>query len=593
MPAIEAYGLGKSYGGVTLFEDATFQVEAGRTVALVGANGAGKSTLLRILAGRERADHGTLRVDAARTHVADQHPHVPAGATVASLLLAERPVPPTLARRRGELEARIADPGLYERPGFEAVLEEYAGLERQIKEAVRPEGDAQAFLDAAGLPFAPDQRADRLSGGERARLLLARTLQAARPGDLVVLDEPTNHLDVDAIEGLEDWVGGFDGTVVVVAHDRVFLDMVADQVLEVARGRITSTLGGYEDHVQARDEALAQARREHRKAAERVEAVKATVVQFRHQKRFDGQYASRMKALEKYRRALEQSPDPVLERLGFALHFEAAAKSSDEMLRIAGLRKAYGAPVLDGVEMELRKGDRVGLVGANGAGKSTLLRILTGRETKDAGTVHAAPGVKGAFFSQEHDDLDPQRDLHAEVRDARPRLEDRDVKALLGSFRLDTDPRPVGTLSGGERQRLKLLKCILRPSNLLVLDEPTNHLDLDARDIVVRALNAYPGTLLVASHDRYLLDAVTDTTAVLDEGRLHVYPGTFTETRDRHRRRQAMKAPVRWVVRKKFTDWTTSTRYRAGDEPLLTDPEVEASITLRNAVANGWLERIG
>jgi ATP-binding cassette, subfamily F, member 3 len=598
VPLIHSEGLGKGYGGRTLFDDATFQVEAGERVALVGPNGAGKSTLLRILAGRERPDHGTLRLEPVRTHWFDQHPVIPEGATALDVVASAAPPNPALAAEKEELDARVADPALYEQPGYEAVLERLAQVERELKASAR--GGVGPGLDGVlrELGFAPsdlEQPAARLSGGEKTRLFLARTLAAARPGDLVVLDEPTNHLDVDAIEWLEEWLLAFQGSVLVVAHDRVFLDTVAQRVLEVAQGRITAYKGNYEDYVAARDENVERARREHAKAQERVDAVKGTLQQFRHQKRFDGQYASRMKSLERYQAALERTPDPVLERLGFGLAFDAVEKTGVEVLRLHGVTKSYeGHEVLRGAELELRKGDRVGLVGGNGAGKSTLLKILTGRLQKDAGTVQVLPGTKGVFFSQEHDDLDVRRTLAQEVLAVRPALEERDVKALLGRFRFEPDvdaQRAVGTLSGGERQRMMLLKCILRPGNLLILDEPTNHLDLWARDVVIDALTAYHGTLLVVSHDRFLLDAVTTKTAVLEAGRVTTYPGSFTETRDQHRaRRQATQAQA-YVVRKRFTDWTSGTKFAPGQQVAFTAPQVAASMTLRNALQNGWLEK--
>jgi ATP-binding cassette subfamily F protein 3 len=596
-PLILAEGLGKAYGGKRLFDDASFQVEVGEKVALVGPNGAGKSTLLRILAGREKADHGTLRLQPVRTHWFDQHPAIPDGATARDLLASPSDAPPTLKAERDELEARISDPALYEQPGYEAVLERFAAVEREIQLAAH--GSRGAVPDLAkDLGFSEadlDQEAASLSGGEKTRLFLARTLSAARNGDFVVLDEPTNHLDVDSIEWLEQWVADFQGTVLVVAHDRAFLDAIAQRVFEVSKGAITCYQGNYEDYVQARDEDLERVRRDHEKAQEKMQAAKDIILQYRQQKRFDGQYASKMKALDKYKAALDHTPDPVLEKLGFGLTFDAVDKSGLEVLRLTGLHKAYdGHEVLKGVELELRKGDRVGLVGGNGQGKSTLLKILTGRIEKDAGVVRIAPGAKGMFFSQEHDDLDLKRTLLEEILDARPLLDERDCKALLGRFRFNPETdisRRVASLSGGERQRMMLLKCILKPSNLLILDEPTNHLDLWARDVVIHALNAYHGTLLVVSHDRFLLDSVTNKTAVLEGGHVTTYPGGFTETRDLYHKRKAVVETRHYVVRKKFTDWTTNTKYAADTDVDFTDAQVAASMTLRNALAQGWLER--
>jgi ATP-binding cassette subfamily F protein 3 len=599
-PLIVAEGLGKSYGGKRLFDDATFQVESGQKVALVGPNGAGKSTLLRILAGRERADHGTLRVQPIATHWFDQHPTIPAGATVRDLLAAPLATPVHLQAEWDELEARIADPAIYEQPGYEAVLERYAELQQEIRVLTQPPPEAWDTPIVQRMGFSADdlgQPAASLSGGEKTRLFLARALGSVRPGDLVVLDEPTNHLDVDSIEWLEEWVNDFAGTVLVVAHDRAFLDNVAERVLEVSAGRITAYVGNYEDYVTARDETMERLRRDHAKAQEKMQQAKEVILQFRQQKRFDGQYASRMKALAKYEAALDRTPDPVLEKLGFGLSFDTVEKSGVEVLRTTALEKAYGGQkVLRGVDLELRKGDRVGLVGGNGEGKSTLLKLLTGRLQKDAGAIRVAPGAKGMFFSQEHDDLDVGRTLREEVLDARPSLEDRDVKALLGRFRFNPDAdlgRTVGTLSGGERQRMMLLKCILKPSNLLILDEPTNHLDLWARDVVIHALNAYHGTLLVVSHDRFLLDSVTDSTAVLGGGRIQQFPGSFTATRHLHRAAPAGAGAARdqYVVRKRFTDWGAGRKYAAGDEAEFTGQQIADSVTLRNALALGWLAK--
>lgn len=597
-PLVQADGLGKSYGGRFLFDDATFFVEPGWKVALVGPNGAGKSTLLRILAGREKPDHGALRLEPIRTHWFDQHPDFPVGATARQIAYASATAPPHLLAERDILEARIADPALYEEPGYELVLERYHELERAIKQAQGAGADPGVTAMLADMGFDQedlDGMAEKLSGGEKTRLILARTLAAVRPGDLLVLDEPTNHLDVDAIEWLESWLQEFQGTLLVVAHDRAFLDNVADHVLEVSQGRILAYSGNYEDYVVAKQEREETLKREHEKAQEKMQAAKDIILQYRQQKRFDGQYASKMKALDKYKAALDRTPDPVLEKLGFGLSFEGMDKSGLEVLRLNGIEKSYGdTKILTGADLELRKGDRVGFVGGNGQGKSTLLRILAGRVQKDAGTVRIAPGAKGAFFSQEHDDLDTKRTLHEEVLDARPNLEERDVKALLGRFRFNPDVdirRTVGTLSGGERQRMMLLKCILKPSNLLVLDEPTNHLDLWAKDVVIHALNSYHGTILVVSHDRFLLDSVTDTTAVLENGKITTYPGSFTATRDLYHARRAPMNQEAYVVRKRFTDWTSDKRYLVGDTAHFTTEQVRDSMTLRNALAQGWLEK--
>jgi ATPase subunit of ABC transporter with duplicated ATPase domains len=282
MPLIHAEGLGKGYGGRTLFDDATFFIEEGWKVALVGPNGAGKSTLLRILAGREKADHGTLRLGEITTHWFDQHPHIPEGALARDIAFASGSAPPHMLAEKAELESRIADPVLYESPGYEEVLERYAEVERMVKAAGMAGADPNvaALVVEMGFDEAQlNQPAEKLSGGEKTRLVLARILAGARPGDLLVLDEPTNHLDVDAIEWLEEWLQKFQGTVLVVAHDRVFLDNVVDHVLEVSGGRITPYKGDYEDYTAAKQEREDTARREHEKAEAKMQAAKDIILQ--------------------------------------------------------------------------------------------------------------------------------------------------------------------------------------------------------------------------------------------------------------------------------------------------------------------------
>ena len=600
-PVVRVVELDKAYGGRRLFENASFQVEEGDHAAVVGPNGAGKTTLLRILAGRERADHGLLeRDEERRTHWFDQHPTVAPDATVADVLRAPGAAPPELERERAELEARVGDPALYETSGFEAVLERYADVQRRIKEATsrpgRLEDDPLVRELGVDTQFL-DRSFSELSGGQRTRVLLARVLAPVRAGDFVVLDEPTNHLDVETIEWLEHRIQTFDGTLLVVAHDRAFLDAVAERVLEVDHGRVTSYPGNYEDYVFLRTQNRDRAKAERERLERETRQAQEVVQQFRHQKRFDGQMGSRLKVLEKYKAALGRAPDPVVERLAFDLKFDAGTGSTQVVLSIQGVRKSFGSrTVLDRADLELAKGDRVGLAGPNGSGKSTLLKILSGRLPKDDGIVRIPPGVKGAYYSQERDDLDVNRTLSEELLLVRPQLEDDDVKALLGRFRFQPDAdrnRRVGTLSGGERARIALLKTILRPANLLLLDEPTNHLDLESREVLAHALNAFKGTLLVVSHDRWLLDSVTSKTAILDRGQVRLVGGSFTETRTESAAARPLEVHRdRYRVAKAFKDVTTGEKYPYGREIDLTPEEAEGQDVFRRALRFGYLERV-
>lgn len=600
-PLVRFVEVDKAYGGHRLFENASFQIQRGDHIAIVGPNGTGKSTLLKILTGRDKPDHGLVEVDqSVRVHWFDQHPKIPKEATVRDIILADTPVPPAIAAELAEVEERIADPDLYTQPGYEAVLERYAELQQKAKrEQTVPGGiEDNPILEALGINESfMDRVMGELSGGQRTRVLLARLLASVKDEEMMVLDEPTNHLDVETIEWLEDYIRKYDGNVLIVAHDRAFLDNVAERVFEIEHSKITTYPGNYEDYVSLRDQNRDRLARERERMERETAQAQAIVQQFRHQKRFDGQMASRIKVLEKYQSALARTPDPIIAKHAFDLRFDAPGGATQVIIAVQGLRKAYGdQPVLLGADFDLVKGERIGLVGPNGSGKSTFLKILSGKLSKDDGLVRIPPGVRGAYYSQDRDDLDINRTLREEILLARPKLEDEDVKALLGRFRFQPDSdlhRKVGTLSGGERARIALLKTVLKPANLLLLDEPTNHLDLESRAVLAGALNAFKGAILISSHDRWLLDSVTSKTAVLDRGLIQVHPGSFTDTR----KVSAAARPLgphkdRYIVREQFRDPATGKRYIFGEELELSENEIGMDAILRRALSFGRLERV-
>ncbi|HEX2023046.1 MAG TPA: ABC-F family ATP-binding cassette domain-containing protein [Candidatus Thermoplasmatota archaeon] len=578
-------------------DNAAFQVAAGERVAVVGPNGSGKSTLLRMILGEVAPDHGRVRL-AQRVKVAfyEQHPRFAPGATGRDALAEGAEAPPEVARELAEIEARLGDPALYESGEADDVLARYAQLKAEAQRAATLGADDEALaaiLDGIGVGDL-DRPVASLSGGERTRLFLARCLARADPEGLLILDEPTNHLDVETIEWLEEWLLAYAGAAVFVAHDRAFLDNVATRVLAFEDARLASYPGNYEAYERVREEDQARLAAQREREAKELARQKAVVEQFRHQKRFDGQMASRLKRLERYREAIDRTPDPLVQKAQLTVDFPSVAKSSQDVVRVRGLGKKYGERiVLYGLDLDVVKGDRLALVGANGAGKTTLLRILTGRERKDVGTVEVAPGVKGAYYAQGNEDLVPERTLAAEVLAARPGLEEDDVRALLGrfGFRHGYDPaRKVQSLSGGERARLSILKTILAPSNLLVLDEPTNHLDLESRRALAGALNAYTGTIVLVSHDRWLLDSVATKVAVIARGAAKVFEGDFTQARE-----QAMmeaftpQKPTRYLVKKGFKDYDTGARHAAGSIVELTDADLEAKRLWRTALSMGWM----
>ena len=625
-------GVAAAVAGRTLIEGVTFELSTGERAALVGPNGAGKSTLLRLLFGELPPDHGSLRI-ASHTRLTrfDQHPAFGKDDTLADALSAGAAIPQTLATELAALEARLADPALYESPEANEVLARYGDLQRDAQRAKAAAGASAAdtaLFEEMGFTEADlARKVASLSGGERTRLFLARTLAQADPQGLLVLDEPTNHLDVETIEWLEAWLGQYTGALIVVAHDRAFLDNVATRVLSIEGGRLASYPGNYTAFEEQRevDRARLVARRE--REQKELDKQKAVIEQFRHQKRFDGQMASRMLAVAKLKAAVDRTPDPLVEKVQMAVGFPESFKSSNDVLRVRGLGKKFGEPrsaskgsdaspgrgeprsasegadasrgrveriLFYGLDLDVRKAERIALVGANGAGKTTLLRVLVGRETKDVGTIEMTPGTKGVYFAQGHENLSPEHTLKQELSLVRPGVAEEDLRALLGRFgfrREDDLHRKVSTLSGGERSRLQLLKTILTPSNLLILDEPTNHLDLLSREALAHALNAYKGALLVVSHDRWFLDSVVDKVAVLARGQVKMFAGGFTDARIASQMEGfSNEKPRTYVVRKAFKDYDASAKHTVGSTLALTDAEIETKRIYRTALSLGWME---
>lgn len=497
-----------AFGAQEVLRDVSVALERGQRVGLVGANGAGKSTLLRVLAGELAPDAGEVR-RARGTTVGwlSQEPRFPEGATVRSAaregLAALEAEAGRLARLLEELERRP--------PGREAELvAEYGRLEDDFRRRGGYERDVRLGQVLAGLGFDPDDErpAASLSGGERVRLGLARLL-LAEP-DVLLLDEPTNHLDLASIEWLERFLRDrHPGAAVIASHDRELLDRAVMAVWELEDGRLTPYRGGYSAYARERAARLRREDEEWR----RVEAERARLVEFVRRYRAGsraGQARSREKALA---RLPEVRRPAAPRRLG--LDFAPAAASGREVLEIAGLSKRFdGRAVFPPFSATVRRGERIGLVGPNGSGKTTLLRILSGElphdPVADGGEWLWGEGVEVAFLRQDLSGL-PDGGTVLEAVLTAGDLTLGEARSLLARFlfRGDDVHKPVATLSGGERTRLWLSRLAVSGANVLLLDEPTNHLDIPSREALEEALRAFPGTLLLASHDRYFLRLCT------------------------------------------------------------------------------------
>ena len=565
----------------------------------MGPNGAGKSTLFRLIAGETRPDMGDLALKPGlRYGYLPQVPNVPPDTPVRDVLSLPSPEVQRIDGELADLEAWMSRPDAWEAKDASARMARYEALHVELGAAKsRSVIVNDPILNDLGIgEELLDQRFDSLSGGEKSKVLTARALANAKEKDVLLLDEPTNHMDIDTIEWIEEYLLGIDAAVLLASHDKFLLDAIAHRVLEVDRFRIHAYDGNYSDYRVQRD-AIQRAREAQRKRHfDEVKRQLAIIEEFKSRKVYE-QVLSRKLRLEKMQRETPEVGPSAAK--AFRLAFKAG-KGGQGVVWVAGVAKSHGGRLLFAdADIELGKGDRVGLVGPNGCGKTTFLEIVIGRQEPDAGTVHRGRALSVGYFAQEAEELDFDNTLLEEVRSIRhPPPPEAWARGLLGRFwfKGDTAHSKVGTLSGGERARLALAKFIAYEYDLLVLDEPTNHLDIESQEIVAAALQTYPGMILVVSHNRSFLNEVCTRTAVIAHQRLAVFQGTFKDSWAAAKMADFMatKEKPRYRVLRVVKDWETGASYHGGDVITLSGAETQAFLRLlRWAEANGRVERVG
>jgi ATP-binding cassette subfamily F protein 3 len=537
------------YGTQPVLDGVSCEIQAGSKIGLVGPNGAGKSTLLRILAGELRPDAGFVhRHKELRTGYLAQEPALDPSRTVWQEVLSASAELVQCEAELGRLEARMADPTVYEdEAALERVLDAHARAQAEFErlDGYRFESRAREALHQLGL--AEEDLAlpvSALSGGQKKLVGLARLL-AAGPGPsglgLLLLDEPDNHLDLEGKARLERFIAGYPGAVVIVSHDRYLLDATVNLIVEVEDRRLTLYPGNYSAYAVEKQLRLLRQQQMYEAQQKEIARIEAAIARFEHwasivvDERHARQARSRKKMLER----MDRVDKPVLERRRMGLELNGW-RGSQKVLEIVNLDKVFPNSagsngqrgenvVLAGLDLLVWHGERVGLLGANGAGKSVLLRCILGREQPSGGVIKVGPSVRVGYYAQEHETLDPDRTLIEEIRQVKPMYEQQAVR-VLGRFLFPYQMvrKRVRDLSGGERSRMQLAKLMLSDANLLLLDEPTNNLDLPSCEVLEGALEEFEGTVLVISHDRYFLDRVVDRIAELEDGALTEYPGDYT-----------------------------------------------------------------
>ncbi len=517
----------KSFGLQPILKNASFHIEEREKTAIVGINGAGKSTLLKILVGELPPDSGQVVVSRGKTlgYLA-QHQDLDSRQSIYEELLDAKRDILAMEERIRSLEQEMK---ALEGEALTEKLELYSRLSHEFELQNGYAYKSEIIGVLKGLGFVPedfDKPVSTLSGGQKTRVSLGKLL-LTRP-DIILLDEPTNHLDMSSITWLETYLSNYEGAVIIVAHDRYFLNKIVTKIVEIDQGEVQVFLGNYWDYSQKKAqlrEARLHAWMNQQREIRHQEAVIEKLRSFNREKSIR-RAESREKMLDKIQRV--EKPTEASAEMHLTL--EPEILSGADVLSVTNLSKSFGSlSLFSGLDFSIKRGERVALIGNNGTGKTTILKIINGLVPQDTGTIRLGSRVKIGYYDQEHQVLHMEKTLFEEISDAYPRLSNTRIRSTLAAFLFTGDDvfKRIGDLSGGERGRVSLAKLMLSEANFLILDEPTNHLDIISKEILENALNCYTGTVLYVSHDRYFINTTCTRILDLHEKKLTGYLGTY------------------------------------------------------------------
>ena len=520
---------GKRFGARVLFMEANWLIRSNEKTALVGANGTGKSTLMKVLAGLEPLDYGMLQQTRGMSigYLPQEGLRLTGRSvfdeclTVFDELRGMQTESERLAAQLAELDHASAE--------YEAAAERYSMLQERFHALDGYALDAQVGSVLTGLGFGKEdwaRQTDEFSGGWQMRIAMAKLL-LAKP-NLLLLDEPTNHLDLETRNWLEEYLRSYPFGYILISHDRYFLDVTVDRTVEIWNKRLTIYSGNYTKYLTQKEDRRAQLEAAYRNQREQIEHLEAFINRFRYQATKAKQVQSRIKELEKIERIEIPEEEPVIH-----FKFPQPPPSGRMVVEAEGLSKSYGPKqVLNNVRFSIERGDRVALVGVNGAGKSTLIKLLTGVEQPTGGTIKLGHNVVSEYFAQDqYKVLDGEARMLDDISRAALKVPESELRSLLGCFLFSGDDvfKRLGVLSGGERNRFALARILVSPSNFLLLDEPTNHLDMRAKDVLLDALDAFSGTVIFVSHDRYFIDRLATRVLEVESGGVMMYEGNYED----------------------------------------------------------------
>ena len=511
-------GLSKSYGGRVLFEDVTLQVNRGDRIGLVGPNGAGKTTLLRLVLGDETPDDGTITFQRGTSIGYLPQESAPIGDETVVELASSVNTELVRVMREMRLLAAAGDEDSGEAHEANSRFDELDGSTIQAK--------AKQMLNGLGFRDSDfDRRAAELSGGWVMRAHLARLL--TQEPDLLILDEPTNHLDLEALLWFQDYLKYYPGAILMISHDREFLNQLVDGILEIRQSKLTRYRGTYDDYLVQREAAEQQLLAAYKNQQRDIARLQEFADRFGAKASKASQAQSKLKQIER----MEKIEAPASEAKKVSFNFPQPQRSGQRAIRLTDIHHAYGEKVVyAGVSLEVEREKRIVLVGPNGAGKSTILKILAGVLPVQQGVRELGHNTKTGYYSQYRVEmLQPQRTVLEEALDTPQRITEQEIRTVLGCFLFSGDSvfKKISVLSGGEKSRLALVKLLLDPPNLLLMDEPTTHLDIGSIDALIGALKMFSGTVVFISHDVYFIRALANHVIHVKSGQLHHYSGGY------------------------------------------------------------------
>lgn len=554
----------KSFVGETVLSDISFHINEQEKAAIVGVNGSGKSTLIKIIMGQLSADSGDiiLSKDTTVGYLA-QNQEYASDRTILEEMQDAKPEVGILERKIASLSAQMNEASGKE---LEALIKQFDQAQHRFDQINGYAYQSELVGVLKGLGFENedfDKKIASLSGGEKTRVALAKMLLTAP--DLIILDEPTNHLDLNAIHWLEGYLAQYNGAVLIVAHDRYFLDKIVSKVIEIRQTKSRVYLGNYTEYTKKRQEILDSLQKQYLNQQAEIkhqEEVIAKLKQFNREKSIK-RAESREKMLDK----IERIDKPIEENTKMHLLFTPKIQSGNDVLTVKGLSKRFADHVLfENIDFEIKRGEHVAIIGDNGSGKTTILKMINDLLTPDSGTITLGTNVEIGYYDQEHHVLHMEKTLFEEIQDEYPNMTNTEIRNLLAAFLFTEDDvfKQIKSLSGGERGRVSLAKLMLSDANFLILDEPTNHLDIDSKAILENAINHFEGTVLYVSHDRYFINTTAHRILDLTSQTMLNYIGNYDYYLDK---KDAMEQ-THLQTETKVSDVTASAAATASDTKL-------------------------